>query len=55
MYTLISFKLNYMPYQIKKNALINKIYLYVHTNLIIYVIVNDFFNYLIYILLYHNM
>ena len=39
---LISFKFNYIPYQIEKNIVwINKIYLYVRTNLIIYVIVTD--------------
>ena len=40
---LISFKFNYISYQIEKNIVwINKIDLYVRTNLIIYVIVNDF-------------
>ena len=42
LYMLISFKFNYIPYQIKKTIVwINKIYLYVHTNLIICVIVID--------------
>ena len=40
---LILFKLNYISYQIKKNiGWINKIDLYVCTNLIIYVTVTDF-------------
>ena len=40
---LISFKYSYIFYQIKKIiAWINKIYLYVRTNLIIYVIIIDF-------------
>ena len=40
---LISFKFNYISYQIfKKIVWINKIDLYVRTNLIIYVIVTDF-------------
>ena len=45
----MSFKFNYIFYQIKKNiAWINKIDSYVRTNLIIYIIVMTF-NYLIYI------
>ena len=40
---LISFKFNYISYQIEKNIVwINKIYLYVHTNLIIYVMLMIF-------------
>ena len=41
---LISFRFNYISYQIflKKIVWINKIDLYVRTNLIIYVIVTDF-------------
>ena len=39
---LISFKFNYIFYQIKKIVWINKIDLYVHTNLIIYVTITDF-------------
>ena len=40
---LIYFKFNYISYQIEKNIVwINKIDLYVRTNLIIYVIVTDF-------------
>ena len=35
LYMLILFKFNYISYQIEKNIIwINKIYLYVHTNLI---------------------
>ena len=42
LYILLSFKFNYISYQIENNILwINKIYLYVCTNLIIYV-VTDF-------------
>ena len=40
---LISFKFNYISYQIEKNIVwIKKIDLYVRTNLIIYVIITDF-------------
>ena len=40
---LLSFKFNYISYQIGKIIVwINKIYLYVCTNLIIYVIITDF-------------
>ena len=40
---LISFKFNYISYQIEKNIfLINKIDLYVRTNLVMYVIFIDF-------------
>ena len=40
---LISFKFNYIFYQIENNILwTNKINLYVCTNLIIYVIITDF-------------
>ena len=39
---LVSFKFNYISYQILKKNWINKIDLYVHTNLIIYLIVTDF-------------
>ena len=40
---LISFKFNYISYQIEKNIVwINKIDLYIRTNLIIYVIVTEF-------------
>ena len=40
---LLLFKFNYIPYQIGKNIFwINKIYLYVCTNLITQVIVTDF-------------
>ena len=43
LYMLISFKFNYISYKIEKNIVwINKTYLYVCTNLIIYVIVLDF-------------
>ena len=43
LYMLISFKYSYIFYQIKKIiAWINKIYLYVRTNLIIYVMIIDF-------------
>ena len=39
---LISFKFNYISYQIEKNIVwINKIDLYVRTNLVIYAIVTD--------------
>ena len=49
LFMLISFKFNYISYQIEKNIVwINKIDLYVCTNLIIYVIVTTF-NYSIYI------
>ena len=42
-YTLISFKFKYIPYKIEKVIVwINKIYLCVNINLIIYVIVTDF-------------
>ena len=35
-YMLVSFKFNYIPYQIEKNIFLDyKIYLYVRTNLII--------------------
>ena len=45
---LLSFKFNYIPYQIEKNIIwINKIYLYVRTNSIIYIIVTEFLIYLI--------
>ena len=41
---LISFKLNYIPYKIEKLFVwINKIYLCICINLIIYVIVTKFF------------
>ena len=39
---LISFKFNYISYQVKNIVWINKIYLYLRTNLIIYVIVTNF-------------
>ena len=40
---LISFKFNYISYQIKKTIVwINKIDLYVHTNLIIFIVVTNF-------------
>ena len=40
---LMSFKFNYTPYKIEKVIVwINEIYLCVHTNLIIYVIVTEF-------------
>ena len=40
---LTSFKFNYIPYKIEKVIVwINEIYLCVHINLIIYVIVTDF-------------
>ena len=42
---LILFKFNYISYKIKKSDCldrINEIYLCVHTNLIIYIIVTDF-------------
>ena len=43
LYMLISFKFNYISYKIEENIVwINKIYLYLRTNLIIYVIVLDF-------------
>ena len=44
LYMLISFKFNYISYKIEKKNIIwiNKINLYVHTNLIIYVLVTDF-------------
>ena len=39
----MSFRFNYISYQIEKQIVwINKIYLYVCTNLIIYVIVTEF-------------
>ena len=42
-YILISFIFNYILYQIEKKIVwINKIYLYVRPNLIIYAIVGDF-------------
>ena len=42
-YKLISFKFNCIPYKIEKVIVcINEIYLCVHTNLIIYIIVTDF-------------
>ena len=42
-YMLMSFKFNYIPYKIEKVIVwINEIYLCVHINLIIYVIVTDF-------------
>ena len=47
---LISFKFNYIFYQIKNIVWINKIYLYVCTNLIIYVIVTEFIQYIFIIL-----
>ena len=40
---LISFKFNYISYQLEKNIVcINKVDLYVCTNLIIYAVVADF-------------
>ena len=39
---LVSFKFNNISYQIKNKNWINKIDLYVRTNLIIYLIVTDF-------------
>ena len=50
LYMLISFKFNYIFYQIKNIVWINKIYLYVCTNLIIYVIVTEFIQYIFIIL-----
>ena len=43
-YVLISFKFNYILYKIKDVIVwINKIYLCIRTNLVIYTIVADFF------------
>ena len=42
-YMLTSFKFNYIPYKIEKVIVwINEIYLCVHINIIIYVIITDF-------------
>ena len=50
---LTSFKFNYIPYKIEKIIVwINEIYLCVHINLLIYVIVTDFLIFNIYFVFY---
>ena len=53
-FMLTSFKFNYRPYKIKVFVLINKIYLCVRINLIIYVIVTEFLIFIIFLLLYNT-